>query len=140
MNIRKFNRDGVNAFREAIIDQDMIRDRPTDFLKLINEISTSPKFSDELKGEIDLKPFNDRFLFAEYIYNSLTAISNLIANAPYSKLQDTRIISKRNLEVLEEKFNQTQMMFDRLKDCSIATEMRIQKTKIALEQVNERLQ
>lgn len=74
------------------------------------------------------------------IYNSLTAISNLIANAPYSKLQDTRIISKGNLEVLEEKFNQTQMMFDRLKDCSIATEMRIQKTKIALEQVNERLQ
>jgi len=71
---------------------------------------------------------------------SLTAISNLIANAPYSKLQDTRIISKRNLEVLEGKFNQTQMMFDRLKDCSIATEMRIQKTKVALEQVNERLQ
>jgi len=76
MIIRKFNGDGVNAFREAIIDQDMIRDRPTDFLKLINEISTSPKFSDELKGEIDLKPFNDRFLFAEYIYSSLTAITS----------------------------------------------------------------
>ena len=71
---------------------------------------------------------------------SLTAISNLIVNAPYSKLQDTRIISKQNLEVLEEKFTETQIMFDRLKDCSIATEMRIQKTKIALDQVNERLQ
>ena len=95
-------------------------------------------------AEVDANP-ND-FQIQEFyktrgaIYNSLTAISNLIANAPYSKLQDTRIISKRNLEVLEEKFNQTQMMFDRLKDCSIATEMRIQKTKIALEQVNERLQ
>ena len=95
-------------------------------------------------AEVDANP-ND-FQIQEFyktrgaIYNSLTAISNLIANAPYSKLQDTRIISKRNLEVLDEKFNQTQMMFDRLKDCSIATEMRIQKTKIALEQVNERLQ
>jgi hypothetical protein len=95
-------------------------------------------------AEVDANPNN--FQIQEFyktrgaIYSSLTAISNLIANAPYSKLQDTRIISKRNLEVLEEKFNQTQMMFDRLKDCSIATEMRIQKTKIALEQVNERLQ
>lgn len=95
-------------------------------------------------AEVDANP-ND-FQIQEFyktrgaIYNSLTAISNLIANAPYSKLQDTRIISKRNLEVLEEKFNQTQMMFDRLKDCSISTEMRIQKTKSALEQVNERLQ
>lgn len=95
-------------------------------------------------AEVDANP-ND-FQIQEFyktrgaIYNSLTAISNLIANAPYSKLQDTRIISKRNLEVLEEKFNQTQMMFDRLKDCSIGTEMRIQKTKSALRQVNERLQ
>ena len=74
------------------------------------------------------------------IYEALTAISNLITNAPYSKLQDTRIISKRNLEVLEEKFNSTQIMFDRLKEGSNGTEMGIQKTKNALEQVNERLQ
>jgi hypothetical protein len=95
-------------------------------------------------AEVDANPNN--FQIQEFyktrgaIYNSLTAISNLIANAPYSKLQDTRIISKRNLEVLEERFYKTQTMFDRLKECSIATEMRIQKTKIALEQVNERLQ
>jgi hypothetical protein len=95
-------------------------------------------------AEVELNPTDfetQKFYRARTtIEMSLTAISNLIANAPYSKLQDARIISKRNLEVLEEKFNQTQMMFDRLKDCSIATEMRIQKTKVALEQVNERLQ
>lgn len=71
---------------------------------------------------------------------SLTAISNLIANAPYSKLQDTRIISKRNLEMLEEGFYKTQIMFDRLKEGANGTEVRIQKTKSALEQINERLQ
>lgn len=95
-------------------------------------------------AEVDSNP-ND-FQIQEFyktrgtIYNSLTAISNLIANAPYSKLQDTRIISKRNLEMLDEKFNKSQIMFDRLKECSNATELRIQKTKSALEQVNERLQ
>lgn len=76
MIIRRFKSEGVDAFREAILDHDMIRDKPTEFLKLINEISTSPKYSDELKGDIDLKPFSDRFLFAEYIYNSLTVITS----------------------------------------------------------------
>jgi hypothetical protein len=77
MIIRRFNREGLIAFREAILDHDMIRDNPTEFLKLVNEISTSPKYSDELKGDIDLKPFNDRYLFAEYVYNSLIAITSV---------------------------------------------------------------
>jgi hypothetical protein len=95
-------------------------------------------------AEVDANPNN--FQIQEFyktrgaIYNSLTAISNLIANAPYSKLQDTRIISKRNLEMLEEGFYKIQIMFDRLKEGANGTEVRIQKTKSALEQVNERLQ
>ena len=97
-----------------------------------------------IDAEVELNP-NDFEIQKFYktragIYEALTAISNLITNAPYSKLQDTRIISKRNLEVLEEKFNSTQIMFDRLKEGSNGTEMGIQKTKNALEQVNERLQ
>jgi hypothetical protein len=75
MIIRRFNNDGENAFRDAIIDHDMIRDKPAEFLRLINDISTNPKYSYALKGDIELKPFNDRFQFAEYLYNSLTVIA-----------------------------------------------------------------
>jgi hypothetical protein len=71
---------------------------------------------------------------------SLTAISNLIANAPYSKLQDTRIISKRNLEILEETWNQNYIMLERLKEFSHSSENKMDITKNILERINQRLQ
>ena len=74
------------------------------------------------------------------INESLIAISNLIANAPYSKLQDTRIISKQNLEGLEEIWSRNYLMLERLSDFSLAAEKKMNLTKNALEQVNERLQ
>ena len=76
MRIRKFNLDGEKAFREAILDHTLITEKPMEFLALISDISSNSKYSSELKGDIDLKPFDDRFLFAEYIYNSIQTILN----------------------------------------------------------------
>ena len=79
-----------------------------------------------------------KFYKARAVINiSLTAISNLITNAPYSKLQDTRIISKRNLEVLEERWNRNYLMLQKLNDFILGSEAKMQKTKSAIEQVNE---
>lgn len=74
MIIRKFNKEGEVAFREAILNHDLIVSRPVEFLSLVSDISNNKKFSEELKGDIDFLPFDDRFLFAEYIYRSLTSI------------------------------------------------------------------
>lgn len=92
-------------------------------------------------AEVESNP-NDfeiqKFYKARAVINiSLTAISNLITNAPYSKLQDTRIISKRNLEVLEERWNRNYLMLQKLNDFILGSEAKMQKTKSAIEQVNE---
>ncbi len=95
-------------------------------------------------SEVELNP-NDFEIQKFYrtraaINDSLTAVSNLITNAPYSKLQETRIISKKNLEVLEARCYRLDEMIERLKDFTLGSEVKMQKTKSALEQVNERLQ
>lgn len=75
MIVKRFNQIGENEFRQAILNTELIRDKPSDFLKLIKEIATDSKYTEELKGEIELKPFNDRYLFAEYVYEKLTTIT-----------------------------------------------------------------
>jgi len=97
-----------------------------------------------IDAEVELNP-NDfetqKFHNTRTVINeSLVAVSNLIANAPYSKLQDTRIISKQNLEGLEEIWSRNYLMLERFSDFSHALEKKMDLTKNALEQVNERLQ
>jgi hypothetical protein len=74
MILRKFNLNGEKAFREAILNHDFISQDPTGFLTHISDISTNPRFSDELKGEIELQPFQDRLLFAEFLYNAMQRV------------------------------------------------------------------
>lgn len=89
------------------------------------------------KNDFDIQKVNK----ARYVvHESITLILNLISNAPYSKLHDTRVISKKNLDYLEEMWTQNYIMLDRLKEFCRASERRMDDTKSALEQVNERLQ
>jgi len=72
--LRKFNKDGEMAFREALLNHALIANKPLEFLGLISDISSNEKYSHELKGNIELLPFTDRLSFAEHIYKSLRAL------------------------------------------------------------------
>jgi hypothetical protein len=70
---------------------------------------------------------------------SLNQISKLLATAPYSSLENTKLISKKNLDEITNKLSHAKMYSDRLTDISNKLENESQKLKEKINYVDELL-
>ena len=70
---------------------------------------------------------------------SLNEISKLLANAPYSSLENTKLISKKNLDEILYKLSTAKMYSDRLIDISNKLENESQKLKDKINYIDDLL-